>query len=114
MADKYADPRTFIDNIGFRNDFRDFGFGVAGRTKYFSGGSCSGTGVHHRLRDVFGPLKGAANIDALFRGGNRIKGVGFAEISCRHFKAQTLGQLNCLGGCLQPYRQHDHIEGFRF
>ena len=113
-ADKYADPRPFIGDIGFRYNFRDFGFAVAGGTQYFTGRRRRRTGIHHSLGDVLGSLKGAANIDAFFRSGHRIKGVGFAEIAGRQFKTQTLGQLDCFGGCLQSHRQHDHIEGFQF
>ena len=60
-ADKYADTGPLAGNIDFRNNFLCLGKGISCQAQNFSRHCRSSAGIDNRLRNVFGPLEGAAH-----------------------------------------------------
>ena len=63
------------------------------------------------MRNVFGSLEGAADINALSGCRHRIKGGGLAEVAVRQIDSKLFGKPDDFRRGLHSDGQHDHVKG---
>ena len=102
MAHENPDPRFFFGDISFDRKHSFFGQLTTPVIKQFAALRTGAAGGKNRLRDIGGPIEGAADKNSGARGFHRIYRVGIAKIVRIEFDAELIRQTLCLGRRIQP------------